>query len=68
MEKDDVWYVVYVHYPSDDVRIRDFCHFVGGFLEEKDAKAFMKLKKRENANSIRSGFLDFFIETRPMFK
>ncbi len=65
---DEKWYVVYE--TSHDVDSLDpiITHFVGGFLEEKDAKAFLKLKKREKADSIRRGWISFFIEERPKYK
>lgn len=64
----DKWYVVYETSHNTDTLDPVITHFVGGFLEEKDAKAFLKHKKRENAYSIRKGWISYFIEARPKYK
>ncbi len=64
----DVWFVVYEIFFNTDSHEQVLTHFVGGFPEERDAQAFLKLKKREKADSIKRGWTDFFIEVRPRFE
>lgn len=64
----DVWYVIYEVMHDCDTLEPELTQFVAGFAKEKDAKAFLKLKKRENAYSISKGWRSYFIEKRPLFK
>ena len=64
----DIWYVVYeTSYDVDSLK-EVLTNFVGGFPEEEDAQAFLKLKKREKADLIKRGWIKFFIEERPLFR
>lgn len=64
----DVWYVVYESCYNSDSPDPIITNFVGGFVDEKDAKAFLKMKKREKADSIRKGWTSFSIQVRPLFE
>ena len=62
------WFVIYEKSYDPDTLKEVITQFVGGFLEKKDAQAFLKLKKREKADLIKRGWISFFVEKRPLFE
>lgn len=60
----DIWYVVY----EKHLKTTDLICFVAGFRYERDAKAFKKQKEKDNGIDVKNGYIEYFIEARPLFK